>query len=682
MGWNGPQGWQAWRARLGRKPTVAVDGYSTTNAQESALWKSVMGELYGETWAIKLAAGEEATEAAPVAEPGAPSLDLGPCLEPAEVAGTTTPRRARVEPGSGQSQGTRTGAEGPGSGAVTPAPSWSSQSPGTPGTLGRVILEEYDPRKEEVEKYKSRIFRQSQALGVLGQPLAEGMLDMLLTRADIEFELYSETEDRPRQVRVLERMFAFELLSIDGTVEQARRLNAMETMLESRGISTMELRQKVALGVDVARTPVHEATLSPTMPPMPLGAAPCLGPGAPAVPHFPIHGTGMATPRVDPEIAAQFAQMEERLRKQEAELAATRLLASKPQTPPPTGIVELIESQQKLVQAVLDKPKQETRSTIRVEPKVYWPKLGDDGPGGKEVEEFYDKFEDICSLANNGSGMPDKEMLVALKSCLHGSRKKIYENVMKANKEIFETEDGPGKTYFAIKKRLFKFLETSTEKQLRVSNEWHALSKTKGMTALQFEASWEEVHADLEEVGLGKSPLEKFLAYIAKVGPPVSETIRMDRRPRPDNAGGLTTRLPETWEEAHEVLCEIEGVKAGSRAFQKAAQAAGQAPTQPDGGNQQGAFGGGKGKGKDRGGKGQGRGKGDGQKRGVCFEFRDKGTCSRGDSCIFSHSPQDTGRTSTGALTKAAKKAKRQADACGSCFWSASAATTTQKEAS
>ena len=70
-------------------------------------------------------------------------------------------------------------------------------------------------------------------------------------------------------------------------------------------------------------------------------------------------------------------------------------------------------------------------STIRVEPRVTWPKLGDDGAGGREVEEFYEKLEEIYGLANNGKGMSPKEMLVALKSCLTGSRKKIYENMMK-----------------------------------------------------------------------------------------------------------------------------------------------------------------------------------------------------------------------------------------------------------
>ena len=41
-------------------------------------------------------------------------------------------------------------------------------------------------------------------------------------------------------------------------------------------------------------------------------------------------------------------------------------------------------------------------STIRVEPRITWPKLGDDGSGGREVEEFYDKLEENYGLANSG----------------------------------------------------------------------------------------------------------------------------------------------------------------------------------------------------------------------------------------------------------------------------------------
>ena len=79
------------------------------------------------------------------------------------------------------------------------------------------------------------------------------------------------------------------------------------------------------------------------------------------------------------------------------------------------------------------------------------------------MEEFYESFEGICGLANNGTGMSDKEMLVALRSCLHGYRRTIYENVVKSMKASMDTDEGPGEVYRTIKRRLFRFLETSTE---------------------------------------------------------------------------------------------------------------------------------------------------------------------------------------------------------------------------
>jgi hypothetical protein len=77
---------------------------------------------------------------------------------------------------------------------------------------------------------------------------------------------------------------------------------------------------------------------------------------------------------------------------------------------------------------------------------------------------------------------------------------------------MLDEEGGPGEAYRQIKARLMRFLETPTEKQLRVANDWTNLTKTKGMTALQFEAEWEQIHADLDEVGLSKTPLESSLA--------------------------------------------------------------------------------------------------------------------------------------------------------------------------
>ena len=64
-----------------------------------------------------------------------------------------------------------------------------------------------------------------------------------------------------------------------------------------------------------------------------------------------------------------------------------------------------------------------------MKPEIKWPKLGDDGPGGKEIEIFYDRFEEVASICNDGEGMSDKEILLVLKTNLSDSKRKIYENV-------------------------------------------------------------------------------------------------------------------------------------------------------------------------------------------------------------------------------------------------------------
>ena len=47
MRWNE---WQVWRSAQGRRPHTVPDGYATQNAEESALYKSMMKEFYGENW--------------------------------------------------------------------------------------------------------------------------------------------------------------------------------------------------------------------------------------------------------------------------------------------------------------------------------------------------------------------------------------------------------------------------------------------------------------------------------------------------------------------------------------------------------------------------------------------------------------------------------------------------------
>ena len=59
----------------------------------------------------------------------------------------------------------------------------------------------------------------------------------------------------------------------------------------------------------------------------------------------------------------------------------------------------------------------------------------------------------------------------------------------------------PRAAYNEIKACLMKFLESTTERQVRIKSEWDSYVKTKNMTAMQFETRWEEITAELEEVG-------------------------------------------------------------------------------------------------------------------------------------------------------------------------------------
>ena len=85
--------------------------------------------------------------------------------------------------------------------------------------------------------------------------------------------------------------------------------------------------------------------------------------------------------------------------------------------------------------------------------------------------------------------------------------------MVKANKKT----EGVDENDYWGRERLFRFLETPLERQLRIGGEWDKFYKGRNMTALQFEAEWERLHAELVEVGLGKGKLDKFLAYLTKL---------------------------------------------------------------------------------------------------------------------------------------------------------------------
>ena len=173
------------------------------------------------------------------------------------------------------------------------------------------------------------------------------------------------------------------------------------------------------------------------------------------------------------------------------------------------------------------------------------------------------------------------------------------------------------------------------------------------MSAHQFEAAWEEIHADLEEVGLPVSAQDKYLGYLQKIGGEATR-IRMDRRERVyltadddlDSPPKMKNRTPETWEECHQVLVELEAMDAGTKQFLKQGRSGGGKATEGKGGKDGQPVGAEKGKPS----KGKGTGK---SAKGPCFSFRDTGRCNQGRNCPYDHTPGATGRVwPTGAYTK------------------------------
>ena len=88
-------------------------------------------------------------------------------------------------------------------------------------------------------------------------------------------------------------------------------------------------------------------------------------------------GSGAVTPLGSPEVDA----LRRRLEATEVKMAAMSVGGGTD-----SAVAIALEAQTKALVAGFGRGYQ--GSTIRVEPRVTWPKLGDDGSGGREVEEF------------------------------------------------------------------------------------------------------------------------------------------------------------------------------------------------------------------------------------------------------------------------------------------------------
>ena len=101
--------------------------------------------------------------------------------------------------------------------------------------------------------------------------------------------------------------------------------------------------------------------------------------------------------------------------------------------------------------------------------------------------------------ANNCKGMSARERLLALRGRCRGSRLKTYTNAYRAAWKSGEVLNDPEAVYARIKAKHLVFGE-SCEERVRVDGEHASLAK--------FEPLFEASIAELEAVGLGKTPRE------------------------------------------------------------------------------------------------------------------------------------------------------------------------------
>ena len=98
--------------------------------------------------------------------------------------------------------------------------------------LTETVLKGYDPNHEALEKYVDRIVRQARALGALGQPLVDGVLEWLVAKATIKKRIFDETGGTPERIlRHLERDLALEYVAADGSSEQTSKIEALVSLL-------------------------------------------------------------------------------------------------------------------------------------------------------------------------------------------------------------------------------------------------------------------------------------------------------------------------------------------------------------------------------------------------------------------------------------------------------------------
>ena len=172
MGFND---FQKWRKAVGKRPLKRTDGNSTSSKYEAKLWSDIMALYYGQSWSADLAAQNAVPD--PEELPDAP-VTAAIHTPPPREAGSPT---QRTPVGFGHL------------GVASPAPSlgsWRSSNPGTPGTLKRRMMTDYDPTRQTMPDYQTKLRKQQEVAEVMGgSAVTDEEVERMRERAQIILSL-------------------------------------------------------------------------------------------------------------------------------------------------------------------------------------------------------------------------------------------------------------------------------------------------------------------------------------------------------------------------------------------------------------------------------------------------------------------------------------------------------------
>ena len=579
--------WQRWRKGPGKRPTVRRDGRGLSTKEEVDLWRAVMVHLYGAGKAEALPEEDEEEE-----------QELVPAYSPSVAATPASPGSVRSEAGGGDN---------------SPRPPSVGSVGASVSSLKGCLDALYDPSAEEFGAYLARIGRVINALRSLDASVPPGMLKKTTRKAELMIELYAEFggPDKVKGVRYLRDKFVATVE--DETLDDSDR----ELSIIALGEVIEKLGGKMSSSpVKLFSTPSEEGRMD--------GVAAARGP---------VNGRGVGSSEVpsknpdkegDSPLRARLVALEMELEALKRDKAESEI-GSSAGGGQDLSLAAALEAQtQVLKEALAGRGKDSSVTAVKTD--LHWPTLGDDRADSRDVTQFYEEFEDVCALANSCKGMSHREMLLALRARCRGSRLKTYSNMYRAAWKAGEVLSDPGAVYERIKSKHLMFSESREEREIRINAEHASLVKGR-LTGHQFEPVFEASVAELEAVGLGKTPRELFLSYLMKMPPSLQKEIRADKRIWQEED---RLRGPQTWEEAHRVVLEFEQREATNRATANAVYAASSSELSETTPNQP---------------KAKAKPKptpvavtaGDPRKERLCWNFRDYGSCSKGKDCPFSH---------------------------------------------